>query len=184
MKNILFLTSIFLLATACSKNEFKETKLASQGSQQMGGAPTVAPASAPPAEDLRNKALPPGHPQVDGQPATPATGEAPMKVENIAKAKGGISVAECFEKKAKLKDAKVILRGKVVKYNAGIMGKNWIHLRDGSGVEGKNDIVVTTDNVVKINDTVKVTGVLKYDRDIGSGYFFPAIIENANVKAE
>ena len=90
----------------------------------------------------------------------------------------------CFEKKASLKNSKVIIRGKVVKFNSGIMGKNWIHLRDGSGTEGKNDIVVTTDNNTKVGDTVTVTGILSTDKDIGSGYFFPVIIENANVKVE
>ena len=107
-----------------------------------------------------------------------------VNVENIAPAKGGIKVVDLFDKKASLKNKPVILRGKVVKFNSGIMGKNWIHLRDGSGSEGKNDIVVTTDGLTKVDDTIVVNGILSTDKDIGSGYFFPVIIENASIKVE
>jgi hypothetical protein len=178
MKKILviiaFSTSPFLI-TACDKTEFKETKIAPQPTQMM--AQTTTP-------DLANKELPPGHPPVDGKAAPASGASSTTSVEKISKAQGGITVAECFEKNPKLKNAKVTIHGKIVKYNSGIMGKNWIHLRDGSGVEGKNDLVVTTEQVAKVNDVVTVTGSLQYDRDIGSGYFFPAIIENANIKAE
>jgi hypothetical protein len=171
---IILISSLSFLLSACDKNEFKETKIAPQSAAPM----TVA------TSDMTNKELPPGHPAIDGK-ATPATGDAKeVAVEKITKAKDGITVAECFEKNAKLKNAKVIIRGKVVKYNSGIMGKNWIHLRDGSGAAGKNDLVITTEQTAKLNDTITATGTLQYDRDIGSGYFFPAIIENANIKAE
>ena len=43
------------------------------------------------------------------------------------------TVAEVYAQRAALKDKTVTVRGKVVKSNAGIMGKNWIHLRDGTG---------------------------------------------------
>jgi len=32
---------------------------------------------------------------------------------------------------------KVTVRGKVVKANVAIMNKNWLHVRDGSGAEGR-----------------------------------------------
>ena len=64
------------------------------------------------------------------------------------------------------------------------MGKNWLHIRDGSGIEGKNDLVVTTSQSALLNDTVVITGKLQYDLDIGSGYVFPAIVQDARVKIE
>lgn len=147
----------------------------------MAPAPqTAMPQTAAP--ELSNKELPPGHPPIDGQGKTAEA--KPIAVENIAKAKGGITVAECFMKNAKLKNAKVTIRGKIVKYSPGIMGKNWIHLRDGSGTEGTNDLVITTDQQAKVNDVIIATGTLQYDRDIGSGYFFPAIIEGASIKVD
>ncbi len=48
------------------------------------------------------------------------------------------TVEEIMTKSAELKDKPVLVRGKVVKYNPGIMGKNWIHLRDGSGSFSNN----------------------------------------------
>jgi len=62
----------------------------------------------------------------------------------IAKADGGKTVAEVFAEKDALAGKPVAVRGKVVKVNAGIMGKNWLHVRDGSGAEGTNDLTVTT----------------------------------------
>lgn len=173
MKKILLMTSLPFLVMACNSNEFKETKIAPQATSQVSNN-----------VDLSSKELPPGHPAIDGK-AAPAGGTmAEIKVENITKAKGGITIAEAFEKTASRKNAKVIIRGKIVKYNSGIMGKNWIHLRDGTGTADKNDLVITTEQNAKLNDTITASGTLQYDRDIGSGYFFPVIIENANVKVE
>ena len=44
----------------------------------------------------------------------------------------------------------VVVRGRVVKFNPEIMGRNWLHLRDGSGSAEKqdNDITITTSDVV------------------------------------
>ena len=49
-------------------------------------------------------------------------------------------------KGAELKDKTVVVRGKVVKYTPEVLGKNWIHLRDGSGsaADNTNDVLVTT----------------------------------------
>jgi hypothetical protein len=183
MKKILIITILAIATSACSKSEFKETKVAPASTNIVATQASTAP-------ELANKELPPGHPPVDGKGTTPAGMPTPKvdpsaaNVGNIAKAKGGIKIVDCFDKKAALKNKPVILRGKVVKFNSGIMGKNWIHLRDGSGAEGKNDIVITTDGNAKVGDTITVTGNLSTDKDIGSGYFFPVIIENANIKAE
>ena len=68
-----------------------------------------------------------------------------------------------------------------MKYNAQILGKNWLHLRDGSGTEGTNDLTVTTRAEVKVGDLVLVTGKLTTNRDFGSGYTYAAIVEDAIV---
>jgi hypothetical protein len=71
-----------------------------------------------------------------------------------------------------------------VKYNGGIMGKNWLHIRDGSGQEGNNDLTVTTDAPAKVGDTVLVKGKVSTDRDFGGGYKYPVIVEDAKVTVE
>jgi hypothetical protein len=91
------------------------------------------------------------------------------------------TVAEVMTKANELKQKQVLVSGKVVKYNAGIMGKNWIHLRDGTGSEkdGSNDILVTTMNQVKIGDVVTVKGIVRTDKDFGAGYAYKVLIEKA-----
>lgn len=116
-----------------------------------------------------------------GQQAAPA---AKVEVKKVAKASGGYTVGEIFTKKDQLAEKNVSLRATVVKFSGGIMGTNWLHLRDGTGAEGANDLTVTSANPAKVGDTVLVSGVLKKDVDIGSGYFFPVIIRDANVKVE
>ncbi len=104
---------------------------------------------------------------------------------NVKKAEGanGKTVAEIFSAKSSLKDTKVEVRGKVVKYNPGIMGKNWIHIRDGSGSREKkdDDITVTTLDSAAVGDTVLVKGTVRLNRDFGAGYTYPVIIEDAKV---
>jgi hypothetical protein len=71
-----------------------------------------------------------------------------------------------------------------VKYNAGIMGKNWIHLRDGSGsvADGTNDILVTTTQEAKAGDVLAVKGIVRTDKDFGSGYSYKVLIEEASLQ--
>jgi len=89
-----------------------------------------------------------------------------------------------MEKGPELKDKPVLVRGKVVKYNPDIMGKNWIHLRDGSGseVNGTNDILVTSTNPAKIGDVVTVKGIIHTDKDFGAGYSYKVLIEEATLQ--
>ena len=101
----------------------------------------------------------------------------------VAKAGGpdGKTVAEVVTKSAELKDKTVQVRGKVVKFSASIMGKNWIHLRDGSGsaADNSNDVLVTTLDQAGVGDVVLVKGVVRTDKDFGSGYSYKVLIEEA-----
>jgi hypothetical protein len=104
----------------------------------------------------------------------------------VAKASGpdARTVAEVNARRADLKGKPVLVRGKVAKFTPGVMGKNWLHLRDGSGSEadGSNDIVVTTLDETKIGDVVLVKGVVATDRDLGSGYKYKVLIEEATLQ--
>jgi len=102
----------------------------------------------------------------------------------IEKAEGGMTVAEIFQAGASAAGREVVLRGKVVKYSPGIMGKNWVHVRDGTGEAGSNDITITTKDSAKVGDTVLVTGKLAADRDFGHGYKYALLIEDAKVVVE
>jgi len=105
---------------------------------------------------------------------------------SVTKATGpnAITVAEAYSKSAKLNKKKVVIHGQVVKFSSGIMGKNWIHIQDGSGSEAKkthNLVCTSTTDVGDIGDVVTVTGTLIKDRDFGAGYKYPVIIEDAKI---
>lgn len=107
--------------------------------------------------------------------------EAPVSKATGANAK---TVAEVVTNGSKLKGKTVAVRGRVVKYNADIMGKNWVHLQDGSGseAEGNNDILVTTTGTTNIGAVVTATGVVQTDKDFSAGYVYKVLIEEAKLK--
>jgi hypothetical protein len=65
-----------------------------------------------------------------------------------------------------------------------VLGKNWVHLRDGSGsaADNTNDVLVTTRDQARIGDVVLVKGVVHTDRDLGSGYSYKVLIEEATLQ--
>lgn len=95
-----------------------------------------------------------------------------------------MKVADVVNKAAALKGKPVAVRGRVVKYNAEIMGVNWMHLQDGSGsaADGSNDILVTTSATAKVGDVVTMEGVVATDKDFGSGYSYKVLIEKATLR--
>jgi hypothetical protein len=120
-----------------------------------------------------------------GTPPAPPAELGPIAVRR-ASGPDAATVAELYAKKAALRDQPVAVRAKVVKVLPGIMGKNWLHVRDGSGSEEKrdNDLTVTTDDVATVGSVVLVQGRLHTDKDLGSGYRFSVIVEDAKVTKE
>lgn len=108
---------------------------------------------------------------------------APASVEPVAPPPGGMSIADVWAKRTAIAGQQVTVRGKVVKVNEQILGRNWIHVQDGSGsADGRtNDLTITTGETVKVGDLITVTGVLAVGKDFGSGYVYDAILENAKV---
>jgi hypothetical protein len=103
-----------------------------------------------------------------------------LKVEK-AEGANGRTVEECFAEADKLDKQTVRVRGKVVKFSPQIMGKNWVHLQDGSGDPMKNthDLVVTTLEELKKDSVVVFEGMLSKDKDFGAGYKYSVIVEDA-----
>ena len=114
-------------------------------------------------------------------PPAAAASDRPIQVAK-AKAKDARTVAELHAQRAQLKDRPVTLRGQVVKYNEGILGRNWIHLRDGTGAAGSDDLTVTTTAKASVGEVVTVHGTLHLDKDFGAGYAYGVIIEDASVE--
>jgi len=156
------------------------------GGMPPGAAPPAMPPGGMPAMPPPGMGAGGMPPNIGAQHAAAAAGPAEVGDVKVEKAKGdnAKTVSEVYAQKAQLKDKKVTLRGKVVKYNAGIMGKNWLHVRDGTGAQAKgdNDITVTTSGGEwQVGDVVTVVGTVRTDKDFGAGYAYPVIIEEATL---
>ncbi|MGC2166889.1 MAG: hypothetical protein WA632_12860 [Gallionella sp.] len=94
------------------------------------------------------------------------------------------TVAAVNKNMAKLAGHTVSVKGKVVKVNNGIMKRNFVHIQDGTGDANSNDLTVTSKQTAKVGDEVTVTGVVVLNRDFGSGYSYPLLIEDASIAAK
>jgi len=106
---------------------------------------------------------------------------APTAIPPIQRPDGGKTVAEIWSEKDSLAGKTVIIRAKVVKVTPKILKSNWLHLRDGTGAEGGNDLVVTTKADVSVGDVITVSGTISVNKDFGSGYRYDVILEDATV---
>lgn len=101
-----------------------------------------------------------------------------------AQGENGFTVAEIYQKRKELNRKTVRVNGFVTKVLSGIMGKNWVHLQDGTG--GKDgtptELVVTTNALPNPGDVIAVEGTLYADKDFGAGYKYDVIIENSKVE--
>ena len=124
--------------------------------------------------------LPPGHPDIAGGGAEVAA------VPDVEAFEQGKDIAYVHANKDELAGSEITLRGKVVKYNPGILGWNFIHIQDGSGdaAAGDNDLIVTTKSSTEVGETIVLTGNIVLDKDFGAGYSYPVLLEDASITAE
>ncbi len=116
---------------------------------------------------------------------TPGNRKNKQKEEiSVSKAKDGISIAELFSKKEDYSAKRVIIKGQVVKFNSQIMGKNWVHLQDGTKDGNNFDLTVTTKDSVKVGDVVTFSGIVTLNKNLGAGYSYDVIMEEAKLASK
>lgn len=101
----------------------------------------------------------------------------------IDPAEGGITIAELYTNRENYTGKIVRIRGKVTKFNAKIMSRNWIHLQDGTVTTDSFDITATSLEEVKVGDILTLEGMISLDKDFGAGYFYSIIMENSTIVA-
>lgn len=134
--------------------------------------------------------------QVYPSPPTPNTATTPSSTEhtgavqdpkmnfNMDPVEDGISIADLYSDKDKFNGKTVKIRGAVTKYNPDIMGKNWIHIQDGSDFDGKYDLTITTNQAAEAGEIIIVEGKVTVDKDFGYGYFYEVLLEEAKISIE
>jgi len=110
----------------------------------------------------------------------------PAEKIKVEKATGpdAYTVREIHEKTAKLNAKTAVVKGKVVKVSEGIMGKNWIHIQDGTGDAslGTNKLVATSQDLPAVGDIITLKGTIYKDKDFGAGYKYNVIMEQATIQ--
>ncbi|HWI41315.1 MAG TPA: DNA-binding protein [Verrucomicrobiae bacterium] len=149
-------------------------------------APAAPPAAAAPGTPTASAPPAGAHAVLKQAHAASAKPEPAMKGEKIAKAPGGYSIAQLHAAKAKLERKTVSVRGRVSKVSTGILKRNWIHLQDGSGNASRNThtIIVTSKTVPAVGEVVVARGTVRQNIDLGSGYRYDVIIDDAVITAE
>lgn len=178
----------------------------------LGGAAQANSAPDNAAQVGASSNLPPGHPDISGNamaaPIASAVGNNPhadlgrdgssphgspsggddVPVAKVARASGplGHTVAEIVNGRRDFAGKKVRIRGVVVKSTSGVLGKTFLHLRDGSGSSksGDHDLTVTTEQAATVGSTMLVEGTVITDKDFGAGYSYPVLVEDAQTVAE
>lgn len=168
---------VLLLSASCAQSP----------AETPSPAPVAPVAPAAPAPVEAPMALPPGHPPITGDsPHGSAAPGAPAAAVQVARLPGGLTLAELFADRTALAGKPVALRARVVKANGGILNMNWIHVQDGTGSAGTDDILVTTPPTTAlptVGSVVEVRGTLALDRDFGGGYAYATLIQDATFAA-
>ncbi len=110
--------------------------------------------------------------------ATPKEGK---KEINVTPAEGAVSIAELYSKKASYSGKTVKVTAEVTKFSPEIMNTNWIHLQDGTESDGKFDLTVTSLENFEVGDVVTLEGKITIDKDLGYGYFYEILLEDAKI---
>ncbi len=110
------------------------------------------------------------------------SGKVPTKQKSsisLEKTANELTLATVFGNPEKYAAEEFEIRGVVVKVNREVMGRNWIHIQDGTSYNGTYDLTVTTQELAEVNDVVTFKGKLTLKKDFGAGYYYELIMENA-----
>jgi hypothetical protein len=111
------------------------------------------------------------------EPKKPVLSKLDIKIEQPD---GGISITDLYAKRETYSGKTIKVKGQVTKVNIAIMGRNWVHIQDGT-VNGENfDLTITTVHEPKVGDVVTYSGTLILNKDFGSGYSYELLLENAS----
>jgi hypothetical protein len=125
------------------------------------------------------------HGKLGGECPPGAADAASLEFTGIERAENGRTVGEILKGGKSLAGQVVSVRGRVVKCTSGVLGKTWLHLRDGTaGPGGADDLTVVTDTPAAVGSLALVRGNVAVDRDFGYGYKYDLLIEDASVRVE
>jgi hypothetical protein len=90
-----------------------------------------------------------------------------------------ICIVDLVQNKSSYDGKHVRIHARCTKVNSNIMGRNWVHLQDGT--YDAFDLVVTTLSHVKAGSELEIEAKVVLDKDFGSGYYYDLILEDGAV---
>jgi hypothetical protein len=198
--------ALAVVATAACRKPADEPAAEAVATVAVLAAATELPAGATPAvpglDKLKDQAmqpgdapaaggqLPPGHPPVPGlghpgtgaDPAAAHAGLAPPQDVTIGTvAPADLAIANLRAQKQQKANTVLSVRGRVWKVSRGILERNWLHIKDKDGGE---DLVVTSTQDAQVGQVVVARGKVGVDKDVGAGYQYDVLIEDAALTVE
>ena len=113
-------------------------------------------------------------------------GSSASYTQEIVPLQDGITLDQLLSNKEEYAGKVVSIKGQCTKVNRNIMGKNWIHIQDGTKMESGDvfDLTITTQEEVQVGMVVAFRGTITLNKDLGSGYRFDVIMEEASIISE
>jgi hypothetical protein len=93
-----------------------------------------------------------------------------------------ISIKELFANREKYADKIIRIRAQVTQFSDSIMGKNWIHMQDGSDYNGAFDLVATSEEFISVGEIAVFEGKILLNKDFGFGYFYEILMEETQIE--
>ncbi|MCB2219981.1 MAG: hypothetical protein KQI35_06255 [Bacteroidetes bacterium] len=93
-----------------------------------------------------------------------------------------ISINELYANREKYADKIVRIRAQVTQFSDSIMGKNWIHMQDGSEYNGVFDLVATSEKFISVGEIAVFEGKILLNKDFGFGYFYEILMEETQIE--
>lgn len=103
---------------------------------------------------------------------------------SLEKSDDEVTIADIYANPKEFEGKEFEIRGVVTKVNKEIMGKNWVHLQDGTSNDGAFDLTVTTQALPKVNKEVTFRGTVTLEKDFGAGYYYDVIMEDAEMVSD
>jgi hypothetical protein len=119
--------------------------------------------------------------EVDAPPAE-AMQESPNKKFHSSPLAGkatALSIAELLKDPQAYEGKVVELTGTCTKVNEGILGRNWLHLKDGSA-DGQ-DLVMTSSDSADPGSEITIRAIVGLNRDFGAGYSYNVLLEEGKI---